>query len=128
MGRWLVPVAAAAAALVCGVAVGQARSGDAPRATGVVHARSYTVSYKMPFDVGVDGVWKPAERIDEVRQRVHVPQHLGELVTITPHGAADVLWYRSAEGVLRNVVIERVAEDLLHVETAPSREIDFTYR
>ena len=82
----------------------------------------------MPLDVGADDNWKPGDRIDELRPRVHVPEFYGDLVQMTAHGANVVLWYRDEAGVLRNVVVKDVDSELLHVVTAPTREIAFTYR
>ena len=95
---------------------------------GTVRARSYVHSYKMPFDIGVDRQFKPAERVDEERVRVHVPQHYGTLFEITPAGEAAVLWFRDGDGIVRNAVLPRTTTDLLHVEMVPTRNIDVDYR
>jgi len=119
------------AALVGGLLLGFGAQGHAQEGAtflGAVRARTYTHSYKMPLDVGADSVWKPAERIDEERARLHVPDVYGELIEVTPHGDSVVMWFRDADGVVRNAVVADVTTKLLHVERAPARHIGYSYR
>ena len=106
---------------------GHAQDGDAGF-VGTVRGRTFTHSYKMPMDIGVDRDWKPAERIDEERQLVLVPDLYGELVTVTQHGDAVVMWFRDDEGLVRNSVISDVANKLVNVQFAPARHIGYSYR
>lgn len=122
------------AALVAGLVLGFGVSGHAQDAEdpdgflGTIKARTYTHSFKMPLDVGVDRNWQPPQRIDEERTRVHFPDLYGELINVTPHGDAVVMWFRDDEGVVRNAVIQNVKSTLMHVERAPARHINYSYR
>lgn len=125
------------AALAAGLMVGFGASGHAQDGAqegevrgflGTVRARTYTHSYKMPLDVGVDRDYLSAERIDERRQLVLVPDIYGELIHVTEHGDAVVMWFRDAEGLVRNAVVDDVANTLVNVQRAPSRHISYSYR
>ena len=95
---------------------------------GTVPARTYTHSYKMPLDVDVDRDWTAAQRIDEQRQLVLIPDLYGSLINVTPHGDSVVMWFRDDEGIVRNAVLPDVATKLLNVERAPARHISYSYR
>ena len=118
-----------AAALVGGLVLGLAVSGHAQeevepaRYLGTVRARTYTHSYKMPLDVGVDLDYKAADRIDEERQLVLFPDIYGELIHVTPHGDAVVMWFRDEEGIVRNAVLDDVSTSLVSLQRAPARHI-----
>ena len=121
-----------AAALVAGVVLGatwsaQAQDGAAAY-LGTVRARTYTHSYKMPLDVGVDLGFKPAERIDEERQLVLVPDIYGDLIHVTEHGEDVVMWFRDEEGIVRNAVVPGVSKQLVNLQRAPARHIGYSYR
>lgn len=121
-----------AAALVAGVVLGatwSARAQDGGASyLGTVRARTYTHSYKMPLDVGVDLGFKPAERIDEERQLVLVPDIYGDLIHVTEHGEDVVMWFRDEEGIVRNAVIPGVSKQLVNLQRAPARHIGYSYR
>ncbi len=119
------------AALAAGGAFGfgmSVRAQDGDAFLGSVRARAYTQTYKMPLDVGADRTWKPPERIDERRRRIHISDLYGEMVDMTAHGDSVVMWFKDDEGVLRNAVVPNVSSELLHIERAPARQITITYR
>ena len=122
-------LAAMAAGLALGVAVsGHAQEDELTEYLGSVGARTYTHSYKMPVDVGVDRDYGAAERIDERRQLVLVPDLYGDLIHVTEHGDAVVMWFRDEEGLVRNAVIDGVAKKLINVQRAPARHVSYSYR
>lgn len=82
---------------------------------GLVASHEELVKFEMSFGRTAAGLPRRADRLDEVRAHVVVPDHLGDLVTITPHGDQVVLWYKGARG-LRNVVLDRVTTQMWTVE------------
>jgi hypothetical protein len=102
--------------------------GKAMEFDGVIRARDYTSSYKMPFNVGVDRSYTNIDRIDERRTRIHVSDLYGPLVNVTAHGEGVVLWFQDGEEVIRNAVIKNVTGELIHIERVPAKQISITYR
>ncbi len=129
-------VGLAGGALLGNLATGDAAAGEDAPFLGSARGRSYEHAYKMPLDVGVDGQFKPGDRVEERRTRVHVPNHYGEMIDILPVAAAPgdadkgtvVLWFKAADGILRNAVIEKTATRLLHIEFVPTKSIAVSYR
>jgi len=122
-------LAALAAGLLLGrVASVSAQEAASPDFLGSVRARTFTHSYKMPLDVGVDRDYVAAERVDEQRQLVLVPDIYGDLIHVTEHGDDVVMWFRDEEGLVRNAVIRDVARTLVNVQRAPARHIAYSYR
>jgi hypothetical protein len=128
MGKIAIAGAALAAGLLLGAGLSARAQDSAPPFLGSVGARTYTHSYKMPLDVGVDLDFKPAERIDEQRQLVLVPDLYGDLIHVTEHGDDVVMWFRDEEGIIRNAVIQGVAARLVNLQRAPARHIGYSYR
>ena len=125
------------AALAVGLVAGLAVSGHAQQVVdrqeddgflGVIRAREYRDSYKMPLDVGADSSFKRIDRIDEKRMRIHISNLYGPMIDMTPHGDDVVLWFRDGDDVIRNAVVKGVTSELLHIERVPATPISRTYR
>ena len=106
------------AALLGGLALGLAMSGHAqenprvPEFLGTLRGRTYTHAYKMPRDI-------------VCHEQVSAGVMRGELALFK---TVDVFWFRDAEGIVRNAVLEDVTTNLYDVRIAPSRHIDYSFR
>ena len=68
---------------------------------------SHVSEERTDISVGVtrSGESLTPTRLVEFRDTVVVPAHFGTLVAVTAQGEAAVLWYRSDDGAVRNVIL-----------------------
>jgi len=109
-------------------APGNVENGERIDFLGLIRARNYTTSYKMPFDISADRSYKEVDRIDELRTRIHISDLYGPLVEMTAHENNVVLWFKDGEDVIRNAILTDVTNELIHIERVPAKQISITYR
>lgn len=90
---------------------------------GLVASHSELTKFDMAFGRTAAGLPRRPDRIEEAREHVIVPDHHGDLVTITPHGDQVVLWFKGPRG-LRNVVLDRVTTHLWNVERGSAAVVE----
>lgn len=82
--------------------------------------------YEM--SVGLTGQGSPDKQrpvVDE-REVLRLPDYYGTLLAVHPSGSSSVFWYQDGQGVLRNAVVDRVAERAVAIEIAPTRKLKIT--
>ena len=84
---------------------GVAVSADYPGLVGLWESEIIEETYDI--SVGLDGLGKPRPAKGHVEQRIQLllPQHYGNLVTITGNGTSAIMWYQDGMGVIRNAII-----------------------
>lgn len=82
------------------------------------------------MSVGVTASQQPrrAVRFDEVREVLNVPGHYGPLFAITGDGQTSVLWFRDADGSVRNAVVTDAATRFLKIQSVPTGRYEFELR
>ncbi|MEC9475673.1 MAG: hypothetical protein VX764_01410 [Planctomycetota bacterium] len=83
---------------------------------GLWRAELLEETYDM--SIGLDGLGKPRPARGRFEQRTQLllPQHYGNLVSITGNGTAAVLWYQDGLGVIRNAIIPDANSQAVRVQ------------
>jgi hypothetical protein len=107
------------ATTVAALAVG-AVAEDAAHWIGAAPSHRSVERYDM--SLGVTAAQQPRRpgRIEENREVLAVPGHYGALVGVTGDPQTAVLWYRDADGSLRNVVVRDAATRTVKLVCAPT--------
>ena len=108
VNRWT--VAAGLGGIVLGAAGAAAIAQDgALRGFGFLSSHRAEETYDV--ELGITSTGRPGlpQRQREARDVVLVPAHYGELFQITQDGRDAVLWYRAADGTIRNAVLDAVS-------------------
>ena len=84
--------------------------------------------YEVSVGVTAAGRPRTAERFSETRVHVVVPSHYGDLFQITQDGDAAVLWYRAADGSVRNTVLDAASSVPYEIEQNESSRVESKIR
>jgi len=123
----IVPRIAATLITIAAFAAG-AFAEDALRWIGAIPSHRSVEKYDMSVGVSPAQTPRRAERLEEDREVMNVPAHYGQFVGMTGDSAATVLWYRDAEGSLRNVVVREPAAKALKLVCVPTQRLETELR
>ncbi len=92
--------------------------------TGLWSSHSMHESYRI--SIGVDPTGKPRtdEKVAEIRVQYNLPMHYGNLIGVTGHGGAGVLWYQDSSGIIRNAIIPDAASSLSRIEYTATKRLE----
>lgn len=109
-------------AIVCGISLGWFAGTVVPASAdyeGLIGLwESELLEEKFDISIGLDGLGKPrpAREHSEQRTQLLLPQHYGNLVSITGNGSAAILWYQDGSGVIRNAIIPDASAHAVRIQ------------
>lgn len=92
--------------------------------TGLWNSHQMHESYRISIGVDPTGKRRSDEKVAEIRTHYNLPQHYGNLIGVTGHGGAGVLWYQDAAGIIRNAIIPDAASSLSRIEYTPTKRLE----
>ena len=104
-----------------GITVGWFAGGTAPASAdyqGLLGLwESEVLEDTYDISIGLDGLGKPrpARGHSEQRTELLLPQHYGNLVSITGNGTAAIFWYQEGMGVIRNAIVPDANEHAIRI-------------
>jgi hypothetical protein len=125
------PLVVTAVVLAAAAFAAGAFAADAGSSIGILRSHHSIEHYDM--SVGVTAGQQPRRpvRFDEDREVVTVPSHYGSLVGVSngqDATASTVLWFRDADGALRNAVVPNPAEHAYKIQMGPTSRYEFELR
>jgi len=110
---------------------GGALAADAGAWIGATRSHRSFEHYDMSVGVTAGQQARRATRIDEDREVVLVPAHYGTLAGMTPGDdttGSTVLWFRDADGAIRNVVVPGPAQQPYKIQMGPTSRYEAEIR
>ena len=122
-------LAATSLVLVAAAALGSgALAQEATRWIGASPSHRSVEHFEMSVGVTASQQPRRAVRFDEVREVLNVPGHYGPLFAVTGDAQTSVLWYRDADGSIRNAVVTDAATRFLKIQSVPTGRYEFELR
>lgn len=99
-------------------------------ARGFGFHRSYQADETYDMSVGITAAGRPRspELYRESRTHVVFPSHYGDLFQITQDGRDAVLWFRGADGSIRNTVLDAASSVAYQVESSATTKLEVKTR
>jgi hypothetical protein len=93
-------------------------------------APSHRAFEKFDMTIGVTAGQQPRRpvRIEEDRAVLHIPSHYGSVMAVTGDSHTAVLWYRSEDGSMRNVVVQSPDVNRFKVMQVPTSRYEIDNR
>ena len=120
-------IALAGIAFVAGAESSAQRAPGGNAFPGAHPAGAVEEIFAMPAAYTGRGVIGDPRRFADKRELLFVPEHFGNLVSVTAHGEDAVLWFRDEGGSLRNIPLTQVASRTLCLERQPSEVSDIKH-
>jgi hypothetical protein len=90
---------------------------------GAYRSHYRTDEFRMSIGVTASGNPDRVRKVRQTREVINVPEHFGTLVRISEIGERTIFWYQSANGRLRNVIVEGADIELYALQSTPVQDL-----
>jgi hypothetical protein len=123
--KWIAIGATFAVGALSGAGLAQE---GAQRGFGILRSHLTQQDYYVSVGVTVTGRPRLPESFSENRVHVVVPSHYGDLFQITQDGHDAILWFRTADGAIRNALLDTAGAVPYQIERSETSKLEIKVR